>query len=395
MATSPEMTEALGAVRRYETSAALDATGRLVARFPRQRDARVLRVVAMFIDARYEPPGTPKARALAAELDTLHALDPRNPWYDAVRALRVPPGDTRGLALLTEVLARPDLTPAARAAVLTSRADVFGFSLHDSTAALADAARAIQLDPASDLALSTLARWLSNRGRDAEAAERVRQALALNPTVINYWHQLGNCMLKQGRWEEYVADLDRAARLTPDQDAVLSAQCDGLSCLGRYREAAESARRAVRLKPANPTYALQLGLCLMRLGEWSDAVPLLERACRQTSPAGCSIEAAASAVALLGAGEGAAARDQAAKAAGLPETKSSAYALACYRARLGDRDEAIRLLERFSERGWVEPALDGDSNFAALRQDPRFRSIAARMRQQPIARVFADWGRSR
>jgi cytochrome c-type biogenesis protein CcmH/NrfG len=47
--------------------------------------------------------------------------------------------------------------------------------------------------------------------------------VALNPTVANYWHQLGNCMLKQGRWEEYVAALDHAARLTPEPDTISTA----------------------------------------------------------------------------------------------------------------------------------------------------------------------------
>jgi tetratricopeptide (TPR) repeat protein/TolB-like protein len=393
MATSPEMTEALGAVRRYEIGTALDATRRLVARFPRQRDARVLRVVAMFIDARYEPPDTPRARALAAQLDTLHALDPHNPWYDAVRALRVPPGDTRGLALLTEVLARPDLTPAARAAVLTSRADVFGHSLLDSTAALADAEQAIRLDPASDLALSTLARWLSNRGRDAEAAERVRQALALNPTVVNYWHQLGNCMLRQGKWKEYVADLEQAAKLSPQADALLSAQSDGLACVGRYAEAADCARRALALRAAG-AYELQLALCQMRLGNWDEAAPLLERACREDAPAACTMVDAAQAV-RLAASQRAAAQTAAVRAAAAPASKSGSYAMACYHARRGERAAALELLESFPARHWAEPALERDPNFGPLHGDPRFRRLAKSMREQPIARVFAEWTKSR
>jgi TolB-like protein/Tfp pilus assembly protein PilF len=395
MSTSPEMTAALGAVRRYETRTALEETARLVARFPRQPDARVLRLAALVIDAQLTGPDERKGRTIAAEMETLRSLDPRSPWIDVVRAMLAPAGSPEGVRLLSGVLARNDLTPAARSVVLATRADLFGNSLRDTSAALADAEEAIRLDPASDLSLSTLARWLSNRGRHAEAAERVRQALALNPTVVNYWHQLGNCMLKQGRWEEYVADLEHAARISPNADAVLSAQCEGLSCVGRYREAAECARRAMRLQPGSWYYGLELATCLMRLGAWPEAVPLLDRACREGYPIHCPMHAAARAVTLIGAGDRAAARAQARQADAGPESKSSNYALACYDARAGDREAALARLERFPARGWVEPALATDPNFASLRGDARFERVVSWMKAQSIASVFAGWGRSR
>jgi tetratricopeptide (TPR) repeat protein len=346
-------------------------------------------------------PDPARGRAIAEELETLHRLDPGSPWYEVGRAMLVPPGP-QSVWQLGLVLARHDLTPAARGAVLAMRADMFG-AMGDTASALADGEQAVQLDPASDLSLSTLARALSRAGRHHDAAQRVRQAVALNPTVVNYWLQLGNCMLKQGQWQEYVADLGRAAALSPEADAVLSAQSDGLCCVGRYREAAECARRALELKPARWYYGFQLALSLMRLGEWRQAVPLLDRACAEGYPVNCPIQAAAHAVSLLRAGEQTEAQAEARRAAGMTAapggtatvaSKSGEYALACYHALRGDRDEALRQLERFPERGWVEPALDRDSNLASLRADPRFRRVAAWMRAQPIDRVFAGWSRS-
>jgi tetratricopeptide (TPR) repeat protein len=300
------------------------------------------------------------------------------------------------------VAARADLTPAARGAVLAVRADRQG-ARGETAAAIADAEQAVQLDPASDLSLSTLARALARAGRYRDAAQRVRQAVALNPTVVNYWLQLGNCMLKLGQWHEYVADLDRAATLSPDADAILSAQSDGLSCLGRYDEAAERARRALRLKPSRWFYGLQLALSLMRMGRWNEAGPLLERACTQGYPVNCPIHDAARAVTLLLAGDDAAAQRQARHVSdmiaagpvvGTVESKSSNYALACYHARRGEHDAALRLLERFPERGWIEPALARDPNLAVLRADARFQRLATWMGSQPISRVFSEWGRS-
>jgi tetratricopeptide (TPR) repeat protein len=188
----------MGSVRRYELPGSLESTRRLIDRFPREPDAHVLRGAALLIDIVARGPDSSGNRALAGELETIHRLDPGNPWYDVGRALVMPP-DSQSIRLLSQVAARNDLTPAARGAVLAIRADKFA-SVGDTSAAIADGEQAILLDPASDLSLSTLARALSRAGRYPEAAQRVRQAVALNPTVVNYWLQLGNCMLKQGQW---------------------------------------------------------------------------------------------------------------------------------------------------------------------------------------------------
>jgi hypothetical protein len=100
-------------------------------------------------------------------------------------------------------------------------------------------------------------------------------------------------------------------------------------------------------------------------------------------------------VVRLRAGDDSGAQALARRAAGMAPTKSAVYALACYHALRGDRDEALRLLETFAGHGWVEPALAGDPNLAALRPDPRYQRLAASMKGQPIARVFADWAKSR
>ena len=401
MAGSPELTEAVGAVRRYELPQSLEATKRLVERFPREPEALVLRLAALSIDLRANGPDPARMGAIDDALAELRRSDPDSPWHDAARAMLSPPGP-EPVRLLSRVVERDDLTPAARGALLAMRADLLG-GAGDTAAAIADCEQAVQLDPASDLSLSTLARALTRAGRHADAAQRMRQAVALNPTVVNYWLQLGNCMLRQGQWREYSADFERARELSPDPGAILSSQSDGLSAVGRHREAAECARLALRAHPERWKYGLQLALSLMRLGKWSDAVPLLERACSQGSPEYGRILAGARAVTLQLAGSPAAAQAEAGRADGATaaapaspgaESKSSAYALACYLVLRGEREAAIALLQRSAKRGWVEPALDSDPNFSTLQSDARFRQIVSRMRAQPVDRTFAEWGRS-
>ncbi len=392
MAGSLELAEAIGAVRRYELPRSLESTSRLVERFPREPDAHVLRVAALLIDLVARGPDAARIVAIRDALDALYRLDPENPWHEAAQAMLMPPGP-RPVELLGRVAARGDLTPAARGALLAMRADRL-VAAGDTAAGIADGEQAVRLDPASDLSLSTLARALTRAGRHRDAARRVRQAVALNPTVVNYWLQLGNCMLKQGQWQEYVADLDRAATLSPETDAILSAQSDGLSCVGHYREAAGCARRALALKPERWQYGVQLAQSSMRLGDWKEAVPLLDRACAAGNAASCSAGAAAHAVDLQRTGEAAAAGARAQQAAAGPGSKSSQYALACYHVLRGDRDEAIALLQRFPGKGWVEPGLERDPNLASLRADVRFQRIVSWMHTQPIDRVFVDWGRS-
>ena len=72
-------------------------------------------------------------------------------------------------------------------------------------------------------------------------------------------------------------------------------------------------------------------------------------------------------------------------AGGLPSTT---YGLAQIAGRLGRRDEALRRLESYAAMGLTRDA-GGDSSFAALFDDPRFRSVAARLRANaaPLARA--------
>ena len=84
MAASPELIEALGALRRCY--APLAATERLVAAFPGEADAYLLRAAALHYEAWYFDASTPKRRAGEAGLAVLERMDPGNPWIEMFRA---------------------------------------------------------------------------------------------------------------------------------------------------------------------------------------------------------------------------------------------------------------------------------------------------------------------
>jgi tetratricopeptide (TPR) repeat protein len=77
----------------------------------------------------------------------------------------------------------------------------------------------------------------------------------------------------------------------------------------------------------------------------------------------------------------------------------SAYNLACAHARLGEKDKALDQLDNLGKLGAPFATLvEGDSDFASLRQEPRYTDIVQRMKdvltpceKDPINRQFDFW----
>jgi serine/threonine protein kinase/tetratricopeptide (TPR) repeat protein len=203
MARSPELLASLGAIRRFETAVGLEATGRLLARFPREADAHVLRAGALLLDGSDFPSGSAERNRLDEALAALDRVDPRNPWDDIFRGLLLTRDsrDSDAIEVFGKVLARSDLTPAARANVLILRS---GAETSDAAASLRDMEEARRLEPANDITLSLASGVLRQLGRYQDALELARQAVALNPQPNQTQHILGLALASLGRWEEAV-----------------------------------------------------------------------------------------------------------------------------------------------------------------------------------------------
>jgi tetratricopeptide (TPR) repeat protein len=74
--------------------------------------------------------------------------------------------------------------------------------------------------------------------------------------------------------------LERLARLTPDNPEVYANLGAVYYSRGRYAQAAEAFRRALRLNPNIPNVPLMVGMCDAELGRLKEALPILEPAFR-------------------------------------------------------------------------------------------------------------------
>ncbi len=122
----------------------------------------------------------------------------------------------------------------------------------DTEFAAAVAQRAVELDendPWAQLALAFLA--FTSRRTD-EAVRHFHSALDLNPNFPAAAGFMGFALAFDGRTEEAISWFEQALKMSP-RDPFLGFFCGGLSAAhymaGRYREAVEWARKAVRLRP--------------------------------------------------------------------------------------------------------------------------------------------------
>jgi len=275
MAASPHFIEALAAFRRLDNSA-LEPTRALVEAFPNEPQARVLRALALQISAWEYQASSPLRDEVEAGLAALDRVDPNSPWDDFFRAqILLRDGRSQdSLDRFTQLLARDDLTPAARAGILAMRGQPYSALMRDD-AALADFQEALRLDPANDLIFAIFGDTLMRMGRREEGLIQVRHALALNPVsaqnqVLLGWHLYG-----LGRWGESVEPLRTGCESKPAQ-TWCATHALALLRSGRVQEARAAAGKAASL-PETSNGAYMLACYNAVTGDRTSALRLLRR----------------------------------------------------------------------------------------------------------------------
>jgi tetratricopeptide (TPR) repeat protein len=122
---------------------------------------------------------------------------------------------------------------------------------------------------------------LSAQGRIAEALHELEQALRLDASRADWWHQRGIACVGLRRFQAALESFERAAVLAPLEPVIVSARGVALEGLGRSREAAECYRRAIELSPAYVTAYANLGRLLREMGELDAALVHLQAALAQ------------------------------------------------------------------------------------------------------------------
>jgi adenylate cyclase len=197
------------------------------------------------------------------------ATDPANHpkiFESCEEALRLDPGNTRALSLLTYQLAR---------------LIVLGADMTDELERLDELTqKALAVDPNDGNA-----RWAAGmlafiHDRHDEAIVEFERAIELNPSNISAYTWLGDLYFLTGQEEKAVAVVDKAMRLSPlafDLPHLLLYKALALVVLGRDAEASSLLSRALTLSPNDRQILRYQAATLANLGRDSEAREVYHR----------------------------------------------------------------------------------------------------------------------
>ena len=245
------------------------------------------------------------------------------------------------------------------------------------------ARRAIELDDSLAEAHAALANAIGADLQLAACEAEFKRAFALNPNYASAHQWYGEVLQSVGRFEEAIAELRRAHDGDP-LSLIINAMLGGtLYSAGHNEQALEQIRRTLDLDlDFNVAYWVR-GQINESNGNLVQAIADYTKAMTTGSPSDSSLAVIACIYARSGR------RAEAEKILNdlLNESKRrfvSSYFLAEIQATLGNKDEAIRLLEKAYEERSIPIGGGGlggpviDNRFDSLRSDPRFQKFTAK-----------------
>ncbi len=148
---------------------------------------------------------------------------------------------------------------------------------------------AIKLDPSFGEAYALLglsywvdvwSEWSADPQADVQrASELAHKALALDDSNSSALRLLSYVDWIQRRFDQAVADAERAVAINPNSAQAYDALGTALGTAAKLEEALRAAEKAMRLDPARQDfYASSAGVIYNEMGRYQDAVPLLKEA---------------------------------------------------------------------------------------------------------------------
>jgi tetratricopeptide (TPR) repeat protein len=170
---------------------------------------------------------------------------------------------------------------AAYAALATAQAQLLAHRGRDdpelAQEILDNVRRACALDPDNPAALGSVATALSSLGKLQDALPFAERAVALNPNVAQTRLILGGVLMRLGRCDEAIAELDASDRLSDTWlDHSMNTRSFAHLRAGRLEPALDAAERALRIRPS-PVSLIQSLLCFAKLNRWDGAHDALRR----------------------------------------------------------------------------------------------------------------------
>ena len=244
--------------------------------------------------------------------------------------------------------------------------------------ALAAAHKAVELDDSLAEARTSLARALASDLQLSAAMSEFKRAIELNPSYATAHQWFGECLQSQGRVEEALAELKRAQEVDPLSLVNNALVGFALETVGKSKEAIAQLRKTIEMDPNFANTHGMLGNVLENQGQLKEAVVEYEKSYSLgTDP----IAAAQLARAYFLVGRKAEAQQLWDKLKALSERQyAPAYSLALVQLAFGDKNAAIRSLEKSYQDhapfdsvdlGWILI----DHRLDDLRTDPRFRQL--------------------
>jgi adenylate cyclase len=251
----------------------------------------------------------------------------------------------------------------------------------DVSTALAAAHKAVELDGNLAEAHTSLGNALAMNVQLKLAERDFHRALELNPNYATAHQWLAECLFSQGRFPESLAENERAHELDPLSLIINASYASSLGGVGRYDDAVKQAHKTIDLDPDLVPGHEILGQIYEDRGKLDEAIAEYRKANElESTPANFAMLAHAYAK----TGRVAEARKILDKLTDLSAQRYvGAYPLAIVHLALGEKEEALRLLERsFAERDFLLQGLFGsikiDKRLDPLRNDPRFQKLVER-----------------
>lgn len=246
--------------------------------------------------------------------------------------------------------------------------------------AKAAAERALQLDATLGEAYASLGYAHIQMWQWAEAEEKLKRAIALNPNYATAHQWYANYFRIMRRFDDALKEVQRAQQLDPLSPILGTNVAFILTLQNKTDAAIEECRRVIQLDPKFPLAYANLGRAYLKMRRYEDAVREFSKAVELSERGSLNLAHLGHTYALMGNREEALAilRELEERQG---RGKASGIHLASVHTGLRNKDEAFAWLEKdFQQRSGSElPNITYRLDFDGLRDDPRYADLVRRM----------------